>query len=152
MTISYFDFQIEIHDWVILIFISEHHVWPQTIHSVPVHYFKFSFFNHYYLRFLSTLRGHVQRVYQVAWSADSRLLCSGSADSTLKVWDITKRKLMCDLPGHADEVSYWLWPSLSCAETKKCVLLIIKALEKYLRYCSKLHSLIIQRPSSIFAA
>lgn len=35
--------------------------------------------------FLDTLRGHVQAVYQIAWSADSRLLVSGSADSTLKV-------------------------------------------------------------------
>ena len=55
-------------------------------------------------RFLATLRGHVQRVYQVAWSADSRLLCSGSADSTLKVWDVKTKKLLFDLPGHADEV------------------------------------------------
>lgn len=35
--------------------------------------------------FIDTLRGHVQAVYQIAWSADSRLLVSGSADSTLKV-------------------------------------------------------------------
>jgi len=46
----------------------------------------------------------VASVYQVAWSADSRLLVSGSKDSTLKVWDVAKRKLMFDLPGHADEV------------------------------------------------
>ncbi|KAF2293450.1 hypothetical protein GH714_001880 [Hevea brasiliensis] len=38
------------------------------------------------------------------WSADSRLLLSGSKDSTLKVWDIRTRKLKQDLPGHADEV------------------------------------------------
>ena len=65
-------------------------------------------------RFIATLRGHVSAVYQVglcfdgrylpiahtvyigilifcmfdfqiAWSSDSRLLCSGSSDSTLKV-------------------------------------------------------------------
>ncbi len=59
---------------------------------------------HCICRFLATLRGHVQRVYQVAWSADSRLLCSGSADSTLKVFDIKTKKLLNDLPGHADEV------------------------------------------------
>uniref|UniRef100_A0A183E832 WD_REPEATS_REGION domain-containing protein n=1 Tax=Gongylonema pulchrum TaxID=637853 RepID=A0A183E832_9BILA len=34
--------------------------------------------------FIDTLRGHVQAVYQIAWSADSRLIVSGSADSTLK--------------------------------------------------------------------
>ena len=43
-------------------------------------------------------------VYQVAWSADSRLLVSGSSDSTLKVWDVKTGKLNMDLPGHADEV------------------------------------------------
>ena len=56
-------------------------------------------------RFLTTLRGHVSRVYQVSWSADSRLLCSGSSDSTIKVWDLKTKKLLYDLPGHADEVS-----------------------------------------------
>lgn len=50
------------------------------------------------------LRGHVQQVYVIAWSPDSRLLLSGSADSTLKVWDCRKRKLAEDLPGHADDV------------------------------------------------
>ena len=43
-------------------------------------------------------------MYQVTWSADSRLLCSGSSDSTLKVWDLKTKKLLFDLPGHADEV------------------------------------------------
>lgn len=56
-------------------------------------------------RYLTSLRGHVASVYQVAWSADSRLLVSGSSDSTLKVWDIKTGKLNIDLPGHADEVS-----------------------------------------------
>lgn len=55
-------------------------------------------------RYLMSLRGHVASVYQVAWSADSRLLVSGSSDSTLKVWDIKTGKLNMDLPGHADEV------------------------------------------------
>lgn len=55
-------------------------------------------------RYLTSLRGHVASVYQVAWSADSRLLVSGSSDSTLKVWDIKTGKLNIDLPGHADEV------------------------------------------------
>ena len=41
---------------------------------------------------------------QVAWSADSRLCVSGSKDSTLKVWDLRTKKLLQDLPGHADEV------------------------------------------------
>lgn len=57
-----------------------------------------------FYRYIATLHGHVQRIYQIAWSADSRLLVSGSADSTLKVWDMDKYKIMIDLPGHADEV------------------------------------------------
>ena len=58
-------------------------------------------------RYLQSLRGHVAAVYQVAWSADSRLLVSGSSDSTLKVWDVKTAKLSMDLPGHADEVRPW---------------------------------------------
>lgn len=40
----------------------------------------------------------------MAWSFDSRMLVSGSKDTTLKVWDMKNRKLMFDLPGHSDEV------------------------------------------------
>ena len=50
------------------------------------------------------MRGHVQAVYQLSFSSDSRLLVSVSADSTVKVWNLQKRKLYNDLPGHADEV------------------------------------------------
>ena len=55
-------------------------------------------------KFVATLRGHVGAVYQVSWSGDSRLLASGSKDSTIKVWDVQSKKLKEDLPGHADEV------------------------------------------------
>ena len=44
------------------------------------------------------------RLAQVAWSSDSRLFVSGSRDSTLKLWSVRTRKLLVDLPGHADEV------------------------------------------------
>ena len=53
---------------------------------------------------MSVFRGHVGPVYMIAFSPDSRLLVSGSKDSTMKVWDIKTKKLMFDLPGHADEV------------------------------------------------
>jgi len=43
-------------------------------------------------------------VYQIAWSADSRLLVSASKDSTLKVWEALSGKLLHDLPGHSDEI------------------------------------------------
>lgn len=35
--------------------------------------------------FISAFRGHVGPVYQISWSADSRMLLSCSKDSTLKV-------------------------------------------------------------------
>lgn len=35
-------------------------------------------------KFICTFRGHVQAVYTIAWSVDSRLLVTGSKDSTLK--------------------------------------------------------------------
>lgn len=53
---------------------------------------------------MCTLRGHVQAVYMISFSADSRLLASGSADSTLKLWNLKTKQLEIDLPGHADEV------------------------------------------------
>lgn len=40
---------------------------------------------------------------------DSRLLASGSKDSTLKVWSIKEKKLKQELPGHADEVFALDW-------------------------------------------
>lgn len=61
-------------------------------------------FSFFCCRFIATLRGHVQAVYQISFSSDSRLLVSGSADSTVKVWDLRKKKLFNDLPGHSDEV------------------------------------------------
>ncbi len=84
---------------------------------------------------MAVLRGHVAPVYQIAWSPDARLFVSGSKDSTMKViehcckenlliltkkytkksiflkkvWDVKTKKLMFDLPGHADEVYCLDW-------------------------------------------
>ena len=72
-------------------------------------------------RYLASLRGHVSAVYQISWSADSRLLCSGSSDSTLKVWDMKTRALLTDLPGHADEVTTQIFIHLSiCHNCYNC--------------------------------
>jgi ribosome assembly protein 4 len=43
-------------------------------------------------------------VFFLAWSSDSRLAVSGSKDSMLKAWDMRSKKVLVDLPGHADEV------------------------------------------------
>lgn len=51
----------------------------------------------------------------MCWSADSRLVVSGSKDSTLKVWNLKTHKLLFDLPGHADEVYAVDWsPDGTC--------------------------------------
>ncbi|XP_039172588.1 notchless protein homolog isoform X2 [Eucalyptus grandis] len=54
-------------------------------------------------KFVAAFSGHVRPVYQISWSADSRLLLSGSKDypEDLGYWH---EKLKQDLPGHADEV------------------------------------------------
>ena len=39
---------------------------------------------------VKTLTGHKEKVNSVAFSPDSRLLVSGSEDSTLKIWDISQ--------------------------------------------------------------
>ena len=71
-------------------------------------------------RYLASLRGPVAAVYQIAWSADSRLLVSGSSDSTLKVWDVKAQKLSTDLPGHADEVQLALVGRWLSGGTEAC--------------------------------
>jgi WD40 repeat protein len=83
----------------------------QSLFCVSSDYFRFPFFSWLDIKlwtssgkFLATFRGHVGEVYQLCWSADSRMIVSGSKDSTMKVWDVRTRKLKEDLPGHADEV------------------------------------------------
>jgi ribosome assembly protein 4 len=40
------------------------------------------------------------------------MLVSASRDSTVKVWNLATRKLLADLPGHADEVYAVDWSAL----------------------------------------
>lgn len=66
------------------------------------------------LVYLSLLTHPPLPTAQVCFSADSRMLISGSKDSTLKLWDLATRKIKEDLPGHADEmwVVWWSFPVL----------------------------------------
>ena len=41
-----------------------------------------------------TLRGHEDYVSAVAFSADGKLLATGSFDHTVKVWDVAGRELL----------------------------------------------------------
>ena len=50
------------------------------------------------------LKGHQAWISSLAFSADGESLYSGSADRTLRVWDMSKMSLRQTLTGHADEI------------------------------------------------
>ncbi|MBD2607267.1 hypothetical protein H6G81_22740, partial [Scytonema hofmannii FACHB-248] len=54
---------------------------------------------------LNILRGHKSWVYGVSFSPDGKMLASGSADNTLKLWDTTTDKEIKTLAGHKDWVT-----------------------------------------------
>jgi WD40 repeat protein len=49
--------------------------------------------------------GNSSWVHSVAFSPDGRTALSGSADHTLKLWDVATGKLVRTLEGHSDEVT-----------------------------------------------
>jgi len=54
---------------------------------------------------IATLRGHKIRVFSVAFSPDGKFLASGSRDTTIKLWDVSKRAEIVTFEGHSDVVS-----------------------------------------------
>jgi WD40 repeat protein/serine/threonine protein kinase len=55
-------------------------------------------------RRLRTLRGHAAEVTGVAFGADGRHLVSASSDGTVRLWDVTGRRLVHTLTGHSGVV------------------------------------------------
>lgn len=52
----------------------------------------------------ATLKGHPNAVTCLAFSPDSRTVASGSADGTIKLWDVAAGKEHATLTGHTDVV------------------------------------------------
>jgi WD40 repeat protein len=48
--------------------------------------------------------GHTEMVFSVAFSPDGRTLASGSADNTIKLWDVASGRELRTLAGHTDGV------------------------------------------------
>jgi len=55
-------------------------------------------------RELRTLSGHTSDVYSVAFSPDGKILASGSADNTIKLWDVATGREIRTLSGHTNWV------------------------------------------------
>jgi len=58
-----------------------------------------------YFPTLFTLTGHTDTVWRIAFSPDGSLLASGSADQTVKLWDVTSGKEVRTLRGHTGSVN-----------------------------------------------
>ncbi|XP_053675533.1 chromatin assembly factor 1 subunit B [Anopheles nili] len=58
---------------------------------------------------LKILRGHMEDVYDLSWSANSQFLISGSVDNTAIVWDVARGKNQAILQEHKGFVQGVAW-------------------------------------------
>jgi len=53
---------------------------------------------------ITTLTGHLDKVYSIAFSPDGKTLASGSADKAVKLWNLETKQEIMTLTGHTDGV------------------------------------------------
>ncbi|XP_074642956.1 chromatin assembly factor 1 subunit B-like [Tubulanus polymorphus] len=90
---------------------------------------------------IKTLRGHIEDIYDLCWSADSNFLISGSVDNSAIMWDVKKGKSISILKEHKSFVQGVAWDplnqyvaTLSCdrccriynVNTKQCIQKVTK--------------------------
>ena len=54
---------------------------------------------------IATLQSHTDEVFSVSFSPDGTTLASGSADGTIKLWDVAKRQNIATLEGHTSWIT-----------------------------------------------
>jgi chromatin assembly factor 1 subunit B len=85
-----------------------------------------------------TLRGHMEDVYDLSFSADSNFLISGSVDNTAMVWDVQRAKSTAILRDHKGFVQGVAWDPLN-------KLLATLSTDRHLRFFDAKTKKIIQR-------
>ena len=55
-------------------------------------------------KFEAELRGHEYGISDIAWSSDSKYICSASDDKTIRIWDISLLEAVKILKGHTNYV------------------------------------------------
>ena len=67
----------------------------------------------------SELKGHTNVVFSVAFSSDGTLIVSGSADRSVRVWDVLIGVELKELKGHTNWVSSVAFSSNGCYDFKR---------------------------------
>ncbi|MGH0191951.1 UNVERIFIED_CONTAM: hypothetical protein FKN15_000922 [Acipenser sinensis] len=68
--------------------------------------------NKEYWTVVKTLRGHIEDVYDISWTADGNFMVSGSVDNTAIMWDVNKGQKMTLFNEHKSYVQGVTWDPL----------------------------------------
>lgn len=63
---------------------------------------------------VGTLSGHASWVLSVSFSPDGKRFVSGSADRTVRVWELENMQCQTVFKGHTDQVKFLITNAISC--------------------------------------